>query len=178
MRETDYLKENQKVMSLLRRIEKFKPFTDDDLRSFLDLGKLREYEPGEVIIKEGDLDCWVYFLISGEVKIVKQGKDVLVLRRSGDLFGEMGVIDGAPRSATIWARSKTMALGVDCSLFDRKQKTNDLAFCYTIYRLFAEVLADRLRLTTEAMAKLQAELQKKEALLKSLAPGDDKTLWV
>ncbi|MDH5297424.1 MAG: cyclic nucleotide-binding domain-containing protein [Desulfobulbaceae bacterium] len=159
MRETSYLTENRKVLGLLRKIKQFETFSDGDLRSFLDIGKLRHYEPGEVIIREGARDCWVYFLLSGEVGVYKEGTKVKTLNCLGDLFGEMGVVDGAPRSATIKTEADTLVLGVDGSLIDHMFKTNELTFCYTIYRLFSEVLAERLRITTEENSRLKDELE-------------------
>ena len=180
MRETDYLKENQKALDLLKRIEKFQAFSDTDLGSFLEVGKLREYDPGETIIKKGETDHWVYFLVSGEVKIVKGEKTFAILKHGGDLFGEMGVIDGSPRSASVWALTKTMVLGVDCSNIDDHQKPGNAAFQYTIFRLFAESMAERLRVTSEEVLKLQAEVKEKEAALAKLTKKGENsdTLWV
>lgn len=180
MRETAYLKENKNALALLRRIEKFQAFTEDDLQSFLEVGKIREYEPGETILNKGESDQWVYFLLSGEVKIVKGEKTFAILRRGGDLFGEMGVIDNAARSASVWAQTKAVLLGVDCSKLKEKQSMRGTIFHYTIFRLFAECLADRLRITTEEVVHLQKELKEKEAELEALKSENNKgeTLWV
>ena len=178
MRETDYLKENKHVLALLKRIDRFQNFSDKDLHSFMKIGKLREYNPGEMIVKKGDTDRWAYFLISGEVKIVKGGETLGILNRSGDLFGEMGVVDGGPRSATVWARTKTMVLGVDCSVLARDEINNEIAFLYTIYRLFAEVLAERLRITTDEVSRLKSQLEIKGEGEEESSDNDDKTLWV
>lgn len=154
---------NQRVITLLKKIDHFNDFTSADINSLLDLGRLREYKPGDVIIKEGDYDCWVYFLLSGGLEIVKDGQRVGLMHRAGDLVGEMGVIDGSPRSATIQAVKPSMLLGIDASIVDRQVKTGHLAFCYTIYRLFAEVLAARLRITTQENIALNKKLQQLEA---------------
>ncbi len=159
MQETSYIKDNQNLLEVLKQIEKLRMFSDQDLRSFLALGKLRKYEAGEDIIKEGEYDCWIYFLISGLVEIIKQDKIVYTLRRGGDLFGEMGIVNGSPRSATIRAAKDTLVLGVDGSLLDRKANDSHATFCYTIYRFFSEVLADRLRITTEENIQLKHQLQ-------------------
>jgi len=42
---------------LNEKVEQFKKFSDADIRSFLEFAKLREYDPGEVIIAEGEIDC-------------------------------------------------------------------------------------------------------------------------
>lgn len=180
MRETDYLKENKNALTLLKRIEKFQAFTDSDLQSFLQVGKIREYEPGETIILKGESDQWVYFLLSGEVKIVKGEKTFAILKRGGDLFGEMGVIDKTARSASVWAQTKAMLLGVDCSKLAERQTMRGTIFHYTIYRLFAECLADRLRVTNEEVIRLQTELKEKERELENIKNEGKKegTLWV
>jgi CRP/FNR family cyclic AMP-dependent transcriptional regulator len=179
MRETDYLKENKKALDLLRRIARFAAFSDEDLDSFLAVGKLREYEAGETIIKKGDTDHWVYFLVSGEVKIVKGEKTFAILKQGGDLFGEMGVVDGAPRSASVWALTKTMVLGLDCSNLNERRKELASVFQYTVFRLCAESLAERLRLTSEEVVRLQAEIKQKDAMIAKLTKnGNSETMWL
>ncbi len=177
MRESGFLKENSNVLTLLKRIEKFKTFSDDDLRSFIQYGKLMEYAAGETIIKKGEVDNLVFFLISGQVKVVKGDQTFAILNRSGDLFGEMGVIDGSPRSASVWALAKSMVLGIDCTALAKEQVPQGSALQYTIFRLFAEVLADRLRLTNEEVSKLQKSLQEKEAIIAQFTSGE-KTIFV
>ena len=178
MRETLYLKENKNVLNLLRRIKTFKTFSDEDLTAFLEMGKLREYSPGEEIVRKGEKDYWAYFLISGEVKIVKGDKTLAVLQKSGELFGEMGVIDGSPRTATVWARTKTTVLGIDFSQLGTQPTGNKLPLYYTIFRLFSEVLAERLRVTTEEVVRLQDEVSmlKKKAGIKAASSEED-SIW-
>lgn len=179
MRETNYLKENKKALDLLRRIDRFEAFSDEELDSFLAVGKLKEYEAGETIIKKDETDHWVYFLVSGEIKIVKGEKTFAILKHGGDLFGEMGVIDGAPRSASVWALTKTMVLGLDCSTLTEKRKELASVFQYTVFRLCAQSLAERLRLTNEEVIRLQAEIKQKDALIAKLTKnGDDEPIWV
>ena len=58
------------------------------LRDLLTQSKIRKYEDGEEIIKEGAEDRWFYFLLVGKVRIVKAGEELAILRRTGDIFGE------------------------------------------------------------------------------------------
>ena len=163
MRETDYLKSNEKVLRILRDIDQFTQFSNEDIMSFLDVGKLIEYDKGEEIIQEGESEFYVYFLLSGGVTIAKEGKNVKTLRRTGELFGEMGLIDGAPRSATVTAIQKTLVLRLDSSIVGKNPEAQELALGYTIYRLFCEVLAERLRITTEENTQLKKQLDQKTA---------------
>nr|MBF0220683.1 response regulator [Desulfobulbaceae bacterium] len=169
MKDLQVSKDNLKVINVLRKINKFSEFTDKDIRSLLNVGRICEYEPSEVIIKEGALDSWVYFLIKGALAIEKDGHKIAMLRRCGDMFGEMGVIDGSPRSATIRADSKVMILEFNASLIEEKLKTKQINFCYMIYRIFAEVLASRLRNTTDdniRVMKENSELKKQISVFK------------
>lgn len=153
MKETSYLDDNIQVVDMLKRIDTFQNFKSQDIKSFLNMAKMREYDKGETLIREGEYDCWLYFLLKGSLHIVKDDKILATLQRTGELFGEMGVIDGSPRSASIVAASRCLVLGMDGSLIERKLGDSDLRFCYLVYRVFAEVLAIRLRNTTEEFIK-------------------------
>ena len=157
MIESDYLKDNFKFLKKLRQIRTFDAFSEDDLKRFLTLSKVRKYQAGEVILAEGYFDCWIYFLVSGKVKIVKHTQALTVLERTGDVFGEMGIIDGSPRSATAYAMEETVCLATDASYIDRLSGNDRVAFCYVLYRIFAEMLANRLRLTSEELIQLREE---------------------
>ena len=158
MKETAYIGDNVKLISKLKKIEQLKDFSDTDLRSFLQLAKLREYETGEIIIQEGEIDCWIYFLINGKLEITKKDKIITRLQNPGDLFGEMGVISGSPRSATVLAAdTKTLVLGVDSSTVDRKLREKDHSLAHSVNRMFADILANRLRRVTEDNIKLMNE---------------------
>lgn len=68
----------------------------------------QRFERGEIVFREGGLSDSVFRVISGEVEIVKElrGRDIALGRVGpGEYFGEMGVIEGRPRSATVKAVS-------------------------------------------------------------------------
>jgi len=65
----------------------------------------RRFEPGEIIFHEGDPGEVVYLLKAGQVRIFVSGLDgsetsVMLIGQPGQVFGELAVIDGLPRSAT------------------------------------------------------------------------------
>ena len=160
MIESDYLKGNISFLEKLREIPTLSNFSEEELKGLLELSRIRKYEPGELILEEGFFDSWIYFLVSGKVKIVKHGEDVSTLQRVGDIFGEMSIIDGSPRSASVYAVDKTVCLATDASYIDRLSENDRIAFCYVLYRIFSEILADRLRLTTEELVKEKEENKK------------------
>ena len=157
MRESAYLTDHDQVVRKLRQLPTFEAFSEDDLKHFLALSKVRKYQAGEVILAEGFFDNWIYVLISGTVKILKHGEMLSVLHRTGDIFGEMGVIDGAPRSASVYAVDETVCIATDASYIDRLCGNERVAFCSVLYRMFCETLVDRLRLTNEELIKVKEE---------------------
>lgn len=71
----------------------------------LTLGALTHYESDRVVIREGDQSTFVLIMLDGVVKATGRAQDardaLLAIRVGGDLVGELGVMDGRPRSATI-----------------------------------------------------------------------------
>lgn len=155
MKETDFLAENQRVLNDIKKLEIFEPFTDDELRNLVAMSKIRKYNPEEVIFEQGSADTWLYFLIYGQVRLMKDNRSVALLQRRGDIFGEMGAIACAPRSASAKAMGETVCLATDIYYIEQLAGTEKLAFGYVIYRVFSTVLADRLRSTTDELMELK-----------------------
>jgi CRP-like cAMP-binding protein len=155
MQETDFLKGNQRVLNDIKKFEIFEPFQDDELHHLMSMSKIRKYNPGETIFDQGSADTWLYFMVYGKVRLVKDGKPVALLQRRGDVFGEMGAIECAPRSASAVAVGETVCLATDIYYIEQLTGNDKLAFGYVIYRVFSGVLADRLRITTEELMALK-----------------------
>lgn len=99
----------------------------------------KAFAPGEVVFAEGDKGDFMYVVRSGELEIVRDGIVAETLGPGG-IFGEMALIDGSPRSATV--RAKT-----DCEV----APINEKSFVFLVHETphFAvavmRTLADRLR---------------------------------
>ena len=104
------------------------------------------YAAGDVIFAEGDKGDAMFVVRTGEVTI-ERGDRVMETLGSGGVFGEMALIDGSPRSATV--RAKT-----DCEVAPINEKT----FLFLVHEtpFFAiavmRTLADRLRRMDEGAA--------------------------
>lgn len=145
----------------------FDPLNQEDLRFVLEMSKLRIFKSGETIISEGNVDCWMYFLIYGKVKITKENKEITVLRRRGDVFGEMRFIDKSPRFASANAEENTVCLAVDTDHIEYLTGNDRITFGYMLYQIISEILADRLRQATKEIIKHEA----KETILCTTAYG-------
>jgi CRP/FNR family transcriptional regulator, cyclic AMP receptor protein len=104
------------------------------------------YAAGDVIFAEGDKGDAMFVVRTGEVTIERGGR-VMETLSGGGVFGEMALIDGSPRSATV--RAKT-----DCEVAPINEKT----FLFLVHEtpFFAiavmRTLADRLRRMDEGAA--------------------------
>ena len=151
MKETEYLLGNEKIINDLKKMPIFHPFNQGDLQALLNMSKLRTYTSGEAIIQEGDIDPWVYFLVYGKVKIVRKTKEITILKRLGDVFGEMRFVDNLPRSASAIAEKDVACLSVNTDYVEKLAGDDRIAFGYIIYRVFSEILAGRIRLLTQKL---------------------------
>ncbi len=155
MIESKYLKENLENIQKLMTIPALKNFETRSLGKLLRLSKVRQYEDGERVIQEGALDPWLYFLLSGKIRISKENLDIGTIDRQGEIFGEMRIIDSLSRSASVYAVGQTICLAVDTSAKDRLSSEDSvderLDFLLLLYRIFAEYMSIRLRLTNDEL---------------------------
>jgi CRP-like cAMP-binding protein len=159
MLETKYLKDNIQNIQKLMALPPLKDFETSSLRQLLRLSKIREFKHNELIIKEGAQDPWLYFLLAGTVRIEKEGVRITSLQTMGDIIGEMRMLDGKERSASVFAEGNAVCLAVKTDAKDRlaseEEKTN---FLLTLYRVFTEFVTLRLRLLNDELVRVKSRL--------------------
>ena len=69
-------------------------------------GEIESYNPGETIVVEGSLGDALFLILSGQVA-VHRGPQTFATLEGGEFFGEMSLVEPAPRSATVTAMSAT-----------------------------------------------------------------------
>jgi len=158
MKESGYLEGQHHLVARIRLIPAFAQFPDDKLRGLLRLSKIMIFEPGELIVREGEHERSTYFLFSGSVQITKAGKPLAKLQQVGEVFGEMSLVDDSPRSATVRALDETTCLVIDANQLLQIEKAGDADSLAAIYKMFAQILAHRLRITTDNYMQLRKEL--------------------
>ncbi|MFO7558208.1 MAG: cyclic nucleotide-binding domain-containing protein [Desulfobacterales bacterium] len=161
MTQSDIIEGNSEIIEKLK-LPVLRDFEDPEIQDFLSISKVYKYKAGECIIEEGLFDNVVYYMVSGQVQIIKKGKELITLRRTGDVFGEMGVITGSIRSASVVAKQDTVCLALDIRKLEAFSKNEKLVFRYMLYRAFAEILANRLKFTTEELMKAKDEIERVE----------------
>ena len=129
----------------LRQCALFAHVDDDGLQSLAQQMRRRRFRRNEVIFHQGDPGNLLQIVASGAVKIVlpsPEGDEAIIATlRPGDFFGELALLDGAPRSATATAIEATDTL-------DLPRAT------------FLDMLADDRTLQHALLTGLAAELRK------------------
>ena len=103
----------------LRRVELFGQMTDEELKKLAERLKYSPFSCGNVITKQGDdRSHWLYIIINGEAEVYLDkpdgGRRVLSTLGAGSFFGEMGLMTGAPRAASVLAKTD-----VECYRLDK-----------------------------------------------------------
>jgi CRP-like cAMP-binding protein len=131
-------------LQLLRGVEFFHAFTDDELEEILEISTLRRYKLHDLIIRESGSGNSFYVILEGGAKVVKghipHDMKELDIISEGECFGEMSLLLGAPRTANVIA-------GVNCTLFEIDADSLDqlgLRVQVKMYKEFATEMARRL----------------------------------
>ena len=93
--------------TVLKTVPLFAGFLDDQLRTIASVVTRRNVPRGAIVIVEGDPTDSLYIVIAGRLKVMMSDADgkevILAMLGPGEFFGEMGLIDDSPRSATVMA---------------------------------------------------------------------------
>lgn len=132
---------------LLRRIPLFSSLSDDELALLTERLRRRAFGKGVVIFHEGDPGEWMHIIESGRVRIFaasESGQEISVnIYGPGEVFGELSVLDGLPRSAGAIAIEDTVTLTLH-----RNDFWEQMSHSPHMARGIIQVLTRRLRYTT------------------------------
>lgn len=104
--------------------------------------ELMHFKPGEVVFEENSASDCAYLIEEGKFevsRICNEQKQVIGILKEKDIFGEMGLIDGQPRSATVTAleESEVSVITQDC--FHNMERTNPEALVPLLRVLSARI---------------------------------------
>ncbi len=100
-------KERLLVAGFLKRVPAFRSLSDRRIDQIVDDFTIRTFHAGETVFFQTDKSTDLYIILEGSVKVIllsEEGEEfVLADLQQGDFFGEMSLIDGNPRSASVIA---------------------------------------------------------------------------
>ena len=127
----------------------FEVLTEEERNALVAQMEIETHDEGSVIITEGDPGTSMYLIASGQVKVYTRGTGGTVYLANlgeGDFFGEVSVLTGKPRTATITASQRTELLRLDKEKLD-----NALAKYPGIRKVLDDFYKKRAKHTVEAM---------------------------
>ncbi len=109
------------VARVLRGLPYFADLDSDVLEAVAAKSKSVSFQPGDTVIQEGSSSSEMYVVVDGEVRVVKRsGERALELARlqSGDVVGELALLDQAPRMASVEVERKSTLVEIPADAFE------------------------------------------------------------
>jgi CRP/FNR family transcriptional regulator, cyclic AMP receptor protein len=123
----------------LARAPLFAGLSRRHLRAVARVSGIVHHEEGETVVKEGAGGSVFFVVLGGKAKVVRKGRTLARLRR-GDFFGEMSILDGQPRTASVVTEAPSTFLTLAAKDFRRVLGQEP-----RIAERMLEVMAGRLR---------------------------------
>ncbi len=142
-------------LATLRATPLFKGLSDGDLKRLRKMLHVRHFTPDEVVFRQGQTGAGMYLIQQGEVDIVMRRDDgtevKLVTLKDRQFFGELALLEEAPRSASCVVRKPSVLLGIFQSDLELLVERSS--------RLGARVLWNLARLTGVRLRELSASIR-------------------
>lgn len=132
------------ILEHLKEIFPVEGFQDKDIQRLLRISEIRKYRSGQLIVEEAKSHSYVYYLISGQVKIEKNGNVIGILRYTGDQFGAVGSICGNQSSASVMAIDNCVCVAINIRRLESLAEAESYFFKYIIFRKVARDLCSTL----------------------------------
>jgi potassium-dependent mechanosensitive channel len=137
---------NWTLRDLLRRVTYFESCTDLDLRRLIEYGYRQLFSVGQIVCQENDPGDTFYIILSGSVEVFSQrAEKYIATLHAGEFFGEMSLLLGTPRSATVRTLEDSILFVVS---------RNDLQHLLVDHQELADEIAKKLSERQQALRNL------------------------
>jgi PPM family protein phosphatase len=144
-------------IEVLKQMPLFRHLSYKEIIRVLNVTEVREFQAGQEIIKEGTPGEEMFIVLRGKIRLHKNGAFITNLA-AGAHMGEMALVDRGPRSVSAVAEERSRVLTLRRREFYQIIR-KDPSLSVKLLWSFVQVLADRLRKTTEDLsgARLEAD---------------------
>ncbi len=121
--EAMHQREVQLRIKTLHRVDLFSQMNDAELQALAERLRFSPFSKGNIIARQGDQRShWLYIIINGEAEVYLDlpngGRRIVSTLGKGSFFGEMGLMTGAPRSASVIAKTDVECYRLDKDIFE------------------------------------------------------------
>jgi len=111
----------REIFSVLRPLQVFEPLSDEQIQTLVGAAALQRFMQGEMLVRQGDRGESLFVIRSGKVRIDKSldggHATTMAMMGAGEFFGEMSLLTGEPRTASIIAEDETEVVMVSKEAF-------------------------------------------------------------
>ncbi|HZP79399.1 MAG TPA: cyclic nucleotide-binding domain-containing protein [Pseudolabrys sp.] len=151
----------RKVLYILSRLN------DEDVDWMATTGKRTRHAAGDVLIQQGGTISSLMFVLDGKVSVEVEGVGQVASLGSGEMLGEMSLVDESPPSATVVVVEPTQVLHIDRAALNVKL-AQEPAFAARLYRAIAMFLSVRMRSTVQRLGYGKATVENEDEIDMSL----------
>lgn len=150
-------------INTLKRFFPFDRLKKEELEALYESGEIKGYSADEIIFNEGNTGDYFCIILSGSIRIStlipEVGEESLSILYQGDFFGEMALLDDAPRAAAAIAHTDAELLIIQKNEFDELVDHNNPAAYWILWGL-AKKLSQRLRETDQRLKAILALIRR------------------
>ena len=132
--------DDEERFAVMRKLRFFHDFSHGEIREVMRAGVWTECQPGESVLRPGDIDDRFYIVVSGTVRL-SRGGDIIGRVPAGGCFGEAGYAEGSRRDTVVEAESAVTMLKVTATLLEQSSVSCQLRF----HKVFVRELIGRLQ---------------------------------
>jgi CRP-like cAMP-binding protein len=140
LRTTQTALDDEERFAVMRRLRFFHDFSHGEIREVMRAGCFMECQPGEPVLRPGDVDDRYYIVVSGRLRVTRGGEVVNNIG-TGGCFGEAVFADSSRRDALIEAEGPVTLLKVTATLLEQTSIACQLRF----NKVFLRELIERLQ---------------------------------
>jgi len=100
----------------LTKVPIFSELSKREIQKIIRIAHKRDYKEGEEIVRQRQPSAGMYVIMRGEAKVIRRSDEGIEIRlatmNEGDFFGDMDLLDNAPRTATITATTPSQVIGL------------------------------------------------------------------
>lgn len=155
--------ESPKVPELVAQVPFFDTLDKGTVEAILNHTTILECEAGDTVIQQGEDDRCLVFLVRGSTDIVKDGEVINTASDTGELLGELSILNSEPHSASVIATSEAFCLKTRPAFIGSLSRHERASYEAAFFKYLANLLARRLTSSSKKLAAAEHRLSELDA---------------